>query len=413
MFAISRRIINVYKGEFWDIIRAFLLGKAISGKSVQEFEEAFAEFIAVKNFYALSSGRASLKIILEAFEFPEGSEIIMPAYTAEEVPETVRNLGLTPVFVDIKPTDHTIDPNRIEGKITAKTKAIIPTHLFGFPCDMEAIAQLAQKHGLIIIEDCAHAIGAQYKNTPVGSFGHAAFFSFANSKPFNTLGGGGIAANDNLLAEKIALKVKNLSLPPLAIILKSTLVSFLIYLLTCPLIFSIFVYPFFLLSDLLGNKQDFIIRAYSRTFKKTLKSVRQARQFSNLQAIIGIKQLTAYKDYCTKTIVKTNILVTCLGKIRYLVTDIPDAKPVSYFFVIVNERRELLAKYLLWRGVDTGASLMRLCPKKFNDEEQYPVAEEALRNSFQVPLHQFVNEKSIIKIANAINQFSGNLKKQN
>ena len=181
MFAISRKIVEFYKGEFLEIIKTLLSGKATDGESVREFENAFAEFIDVKNFFALSSGRAALKIILEALEFPQGSEIIIPAYTVVEVPEIVQHLGLNPVFVDIRPTDHTMDPHRLEEKITANTKAIIPTHLFGFPCDMEPIIHLAKKYGLIIIEDCAHAVGALYKDKPVGSLGNVSFFSFANS----------------------------------------------------------------------------------------------------------------------------------------------------------------------------------------------------------------------------------------
>ena len=116
--------------------------------------------------------------ILRALNLPAGSEIIFPALTFWVVPEIARHAGLRPVFVDVDPTTFNLDPCRIEASITAQTRAIVPTHLYGQPCEMSEILRIAEKHNLTVIEDCAQAVGARYRGTLVGTFGHAAFFSF-------------------------------------------------------------------------------------------------------------------------------------------------------------------------------------------------------------------------------------------
>src|SRR5207249_6624884 len=106
-------------------------------------------------------------------------------------------------FVDIDPETFNIDPVRVEAAITPKTRAIVPTHLYGQPCDMEPIMAAARAHGLLVIEDCAHALGATYKGRKVGTFGNASFFSFQMLKPLNTYGGGVAVTNDRTVAARI------------------------------------------------------------------------------------------------------------------------------------------------------------------------------------------------------------------
>jgi len=403
MLAIPRRVIHIYKGEFRDIVKAFWLRKVQFGDSVRDFEGTFAKFIGINNFFALSSGRASLRIILEVLEIVKGSEVILPAYTAEEVPATLIDMGLTPVFVDIKETDHNIDPRLIEKKITSRTRGIIATHLFGVPCDMDAITQLSHQHGLFVIEDCAHAIGAAYKDRPVGSLGQASFFSFANSKPFNALGGGGIATNDSLLAEKIAEKITDMASLPFISLLKSIFITALLYFLTYPLVFSILIFPFLIFDDVFIKKDDFAIKGYAKVFKRSLKSVRQVARMSNVQAFIGLKQINQYKKYCTETKKKMDVIKSNLGGMKYLTSDCPEAKAVPYFFVISIKHRRKLSSHLLRRGIDSGHSLMRYCPAIFNDNDQYPMALSAFKESLQIPMHRFVNDKILIKMAGILN----------
>src|SRR5206468_7484479 len=123
------------------------------------------------------------------------------ALTFWVVPEMARVLGFRPVFVDIDPMTFNMDPGRLERAITPNTRAVVPTHLYGQPCNMDPIMSIARAHRLSVIEDCAHALGARYKGQRVGTFGDAAFFSFQMLKPLNTYGGGmAITRNDGLAA---------------------------------------------------------------------------------------------------------------------------------------------------------------------------------------------------------------------
>src|SRR5881296_3683882 len=165
----------------------------VQGPHIAEFEQ---EFLHVRggrgHVRAVSTeyGRMALYFILKALDLPAGSEIIVPALTFWVVPEITRVAGLTPVFVDIDPATFTMRPDAAERAITPKTRAILPTHLYGMACDLDPILALAKRYNLKVVEDCAHSLGAMYKGRMVGTHGDASFFSFQAFKPLNTFGGG-------------------------------------------------------------------------------------------------------------------------------------------------------------------------------------------------------------------------------
>src|SRR5499426_4823300 len=157
----------------------------VQGPHIAEFEQEFLRMLGGRgHIRAVSTdyGRMALYFILKALNIPAGSEIIVPALTFWVVPEITRVAGLKPLFVDIDPYTFTMDPKAAERAITPNTRAILPTHLYGLPCDMGPIMELARKHNLKVIEDCAHALGATYKGRPAGTFGDASFFSFQGFK---------------------------------------------------------------------------------------------------------------------------------------------------------------------------------------------------------------------------------------
>ena len=141
--------------------------------------------------------------LLDALGLPRGSEIIFPALTFWVVPEIARVAGLTPVFADVDPVTFNLDPAAFERAITPRTRAVVPTHLYGLPCDMDAMLRIARRHGLLVIEDCAHALGATWQGRPVGTIGDAGFFSFQLLKPLNTYGGGMAVTNDARVAARL------------------------------------------------------------------------------------------------------------------------------------------------------------------------------------------------------------------
>ncbi len=177
----------------------------IMGKEVAQFEEAFAEYCGVDYAVGVASGTAALFLALLAHGIGPGDEVITTPFTFFATGEAISQVGAKPVFVDIDPVTYNIDPNRIEAAITPYTKAIMPVHLYGQPADMDAINAIAEKHGLIVIEDAAQAHGSRYNGQRAGSLGHSACFSFYPSKNLGCYGdGGAVVTNDPKLAEKVA-----------------------------------------------------------------------------------------------------------------------------------------------------------------------------------------------------------------
>lgn len=166
-------------------------GKFVLGKQGLVFEQAFADYIGVKYGVGVNSGTDAIKIALRACGIGPGDEVITVSNTAVPTVSALRETGATPVFVD-SDEFYTIDALKIERKITRKTKAIIPVHLYGQPCDMPAILKIAKRHALKVIEDCAQATGATLNKKRVGSFGDISCFSFYPTKNLGAYGDGGM-----------------------------------------------------------------------------------------------------------------------------------------------------------------------------------------------------------------------------
>ena len=176
----------------------------ILGPKVEQCEKAVAAYSRCSHGIGVSSGSDALLACLMAENIGPGDEVITTPYTFFATAGAIARLGATPVFVDIDPATYNIDPRQIPAKITAKTRAIIPVHLYGQMTDMDAIMALAEKHQLVVVEDAAQAIGAEYKGRRAGSIGHYGCFSFFPSKNLGAAGDGGmIVTNDAQRAEKL------------------------------------------------------------------------------------------------------------------------------------------------------------------------------------------------------------------
>lgn len=178
----------------------------IGGKYVKAFEQLFSEYTSLEHVIACANGTDSLEIIMQAAGIKAGDEVIVPAMSWISTSESVSTTGATPVFVDIDPLTYTIDPALIEEKISSKTKAIIPVHLYGNPAAMIEIMHIAQRYNLLVIEDCAQSHGALINDKMVGTFGHASSFSFYPGKNLGAYGdAGAMATNDASLAVKLRM----------------------------------------------------------------------------------------------------------------------------------------------------------------------------------------------------------------
>lgn len=193
------------------------------GVAIQELEREFARYLGVQYAYSFNSGRSGLLAILHGLGLQKGDEILLQAFTCNAVPNPVLWAGLKPVYVDCRADDYNIDPADLEKKITPRSRAVIVQHTFGLPADMDRIMEICRRRNLILIEDCAHALGATYRGKKVGTFGKAAFFSFSRDKVISCVYGGMATTNDPALAERLKKFQETIGYPSLPWILQQLL----------------------------------------------------------------------------------------------------------------------------------------------------------------------------------------------
>jgi dTDP-4-amino-4,6-dideoxygalactose transaminase len=187
-----------------NVIKVLRSGSYILGENVRSLEAEMAKYCGVKNVISCANGTDALQLALRALDIGAGDEVITVAFTFVATTEAIGVVGAKPVFVDIDPDTFNMDVKEIEKKITPKTKAILPVHLYGQPADMDKIMEIAKKYDLYVIEDCAQAIGAEYKGKKVGSFGDIGCFSFFPTKNLGAFGDAGmITTNSDHLAKRL------------------------------------------------------------------------------------------------------------------------------------------------------------------------------------------------------------------
>lgn len=181
-------------------------GQYILGPNVQALEREIAAYCGCRFAVGVASGTDALHLALRALEIGPGDEVITTPFTFIATTEAISMVGAVPVFVDINPRTFNLDASRIEAAITPRTKALLPVHLYGQPCDLQAITALAEKHRLLLIEDCAQALGASYRGQRVGTFGAAGCLSFFPSKNLGGFGDGGmVVTNDQRVYARVEM----------------------------------------------------------------------------------------------------------------------------------------------------------------------------------------------------------------
>jgi dTDP-4-amino-4,6-dideoxygalactose transaminase len=176
----------------------------ILGPAVERFETAFAAYLGARFCVGVNNGTSALHMALQACDIGPGDEVITTPHTWISTSWAISYVGAKPVYVDIDPLSYNIDPALIERAITPRTKAILPVHLYGQSCDMEALGRVAQRHGLLLLEDAAQAHGAAWRSRRLGSLGRAGCFSFYPGKNLGALGeGGAVVTDDEALAARI------------------------------------------------------------------------------------------------------------------------------------------------------------------------------------------------------------------
>ena len=330
-------------------------GILTQGEKVKSFEEAFANYIGVDHAIAVTNGTIALDIALKVLKVGPGDEIIVPAFSFIATSNCVLFQGAKPVFADINHRSFNIDPSDVNEKITAKTKAIIPVHLFGQPARMDELMEIAQDHRLFLVEDAAQAHGAEYKGQKVGGLGDVGCFSFYATKNMTTGEGGMITTNNDELARRARL-----------------------------------------------------LRSHAQTKKYHHTTLGYNYRMTELSAAVGLVQLKKLNQLNAKRIKNAEMLSEGIEKIRGLTPPYVEeyVKHVFHQYVILVEEdypleRNELADHL--KRKDIGVAVHY--PKPIYKQPLYhklgyngmlcPMTEEACKRVLSLPVHPSVDEEDI------------------
>ena len=333
----------------------------ILGREVSLFEEEFASFCEAKWAIGVDSGTSALELALRAYEIGPGDEVITAANSFIASALAISHAGATPVLVDVDPDTHTINAAAIEKAITPRTKGIIPVHLYGHPADMDPIMQLAQRHGLVIIEDACQAHGARYKGKRTGSLGHAAAFSFYPGKNLGGYGDGGmVVTGDQAVAKRLEM-LRNY-----------------------------------------GQKEKYhhMFRGYNRRLDTLQAAVLRVK----------LKHLDEWNDARRQHAKSYRRLLEESGiVVPYAVAH---AESVWHLYVIRTDHRDALKEHLASRGISVGIHYpipIHLQPA-YRDlgyrQGDFPVTEEYARQILSLPMYAELTPEVIGRVAETVGEFS-------
>ena len=381
-------------------------GRLIEGPEIAAFEQAFARRLGLTRAISASFGRMAFYYLLKALELPKGSEIIFPALTFWVVPELARVAGLVPVFADIDPRTYTIDPDALERAITPRTSAVVPTHLYGLMCDMEAVMRIARRHNLAVIEDCAHALGARFRGQPAGTFGHGAFFSFQTLKPLNTYGGGIAVARDPDVQKRVADLAAAEPWPSRERVNKRLQLGRAQRVLIRPRVFTWTLFPLLWGASFVTGNPDVYLWEKIRSLSPLPEPYTE--RYSNAQAAIGLEALTLLDTWTTATQKHAQQLdATLSGTAGVRTPFVPEGyEHVYYQYCAEVPDRADVIRHAIRRGVDVESLHVDVCPSLdlFGAPESAKRFRGALRaaESVQLPVYEALSEAEVSKVARTL-----------
>ena len=340
--------------------RVFERSWYIEGQEDAAFEQAFAQFCHSDYCVGVGNGLDALMLVLRALEIGEGDEVLVPSNTYIATALAVTYVGAKPVLVEPDIRTYNIDPAKIEEKITPATKAIMPVHLYGQPCDMDPILAIAKKHSLYVIEDCAQAHGATYKGKIIGSFGDAAGFSFYPGKNLGALGDAGAVVTNN---QDIATKVRALGNYGSD-------------------------YKYHHIYKGCNSRLDELQAAFLAAKLPTMDKVNDDRRETAKKYLAGIKNPLISLPYVME-----------------------DTNPVWHIFAVRCNSRDDLAAYLQEKGIGTNkhypiAIHLQECYKDLGLQAgDLPIAEEISATQLSLPMYYGMTDEEIQFVIDALNSY--------
>ncbi|MEN3338975.1 MAG: perosamine synthetase [Acidobacteriota bacterium] len=382
----------------------------VEGPHIAAFEQEFVRLLGSGHVRTCSTeyGRMALYFILKAMDFPPGSEVIVPALTFWVVPEIARVAGLKLVFADIDPATFTLCPRAVERAITPNTRAVLPTHLYGMSCDMDPILELARRHNLKVIEDCAHSLGATYKNRMVGTLGDASFFSFQAFKPLNTYGGGLAWVRDAELARRVGELADGEQWPTEKRVESILSSGRLQHTFIRPKVFTYSLFPIWYAASWVNAKPE--ERLWERVRPLDPLPAHYRGRFSNVQAAIGLAALRRLPEFIERTRRHASILDHLLGDVPGLTIPHipPDRTHVYYQYCPYVPDAGALVKRCIRRGVDVAPMHVDVCTRMELFGWSGPPAPGADKaaTAVQVPVYESLSDAEVERVGRLVREQS-------
>jgi dTDP-4-amino-4,6-dideoxygalactose transaminase len=364
-------------------------GRLVEGPHIAAFEEAFASRLGGGSATTTSYGRMAFYYILKALDLPIGSEIVFPALTFWVVPAMAMAAGLKPVFADVCPVTFNLDPESLARAITPATRAVVPTHIYGLPCDMEEVLLVARRHGLRVIEDCAHVVGTEYRGRPTGTLSDAALFSFQLLKPVNTFGGGMTFTRDPALGLRLKEMAHREPWPSAASVLSRLRTARLERALVRPRTFSATLFPILWTASFLQARPDVYIWEKVRPLSPLPGGYRE--RYANVQAAVGLEALSRLDSWTNATLAHARRLTEVL---RGLPGVVPPPTPSDrrhdyYQYCAYVPNRDAAVRRCLRRGLDVEFHHMDVCSDLalFGSSRTPAPSARRTNEAVQLPVH--------------------------
>lgn len=381
-------------------------GRLVDGPAIEEFEQAFSQRHGGLAAISTSCGRMAFYYILRAMNLAPGSEVIFPALTFWVVPEMARVLGLKPVFADVNPDTFNLEPEAVEKSLTPRTRAIVATHLYGLPCDMDQILAIARRHGLAVIEDCAHALGALYRGQPAGTLGDAAFFSFQLLKPLNTYGGGMALVRDAALGEAVRALARREPWPSEAEVRRRLLIGRVQRILIRPSVFRWTLFPVLWAASWTDGRPDVYLWEKIRPLDPLPEAYR--RRFSNVQAALGLEGLRRLDAWTAATQRNAALLTRELSSTPGVRVPSypPDRTHVFYQYCVYVADRERVVRSAVRRGLDLETLHVDVCTRLtlFRASRVSALGADRAAEAVQLPVYASLSEDQIRWVARTLKQ---------
>jgi dTDP-4-amino-4,6-dideoxygalactose transaminase len=381
-------------------------GELVEGPHLAAFAAAFSA--RVEGFPAIpaSYGRMAFYYILRALQFPPGSEIILPALTFWVVPEMARVAGLRPVFVDVDPMTFNMTAAAFERAIGPKTVAVVPTHLWGLPCDLEEIADVAQRHGVAVIEDCAHALGATYRGHPVGTFGDASFFSFQTIKPLTTYGGGMAVVRDPSVATRVAALASSAPLTDPGAVKRKLWQGRVQRIATRPAVFTWTMFPLVYACRRLHRSFDAYFWEKTRPLDPLPPDYHV--RYANVQAAIGLEGLQHLDRWHAETARHAARMADILRRLPGVrVPDVPaDRTHTFYQFSVYVPARDAVVDRCLRHRVDIETLHVDVCTALplFRGPHAATPGAALTTETIQIPVYESLKETELERVGSVVRE---------